>query len=143
MRKPRLAPAQKEYLAAKTELTVCKHLMDESEHDFVIKNNIKNADGTVPYYTWEIEGWDNDELEAVWKRLENDSYYQIAFEAYNEARRDFKTAENNLIDWALSVPGIPDGVKSILSAHITDYKIREKLIDLAIKLDATTIPKRR
>ena len=88
---------------------------------------------------WQIE---ND---AVFDALEAE--YQADPEAVKlqnanmEARAVLIKTEKALVAWALSI--VPAGVRATLApAAETDHATRKKIIDLAMRLDASTISRR-
>lgn len=88
---------------------------------------------------WQIE---ND---AVFDALEAE--YQADPEAVKLQKADMVAraalikAERDLVAWALSI--VPAGVRSTLAPVAeTDHATRKKIIDLAMRLDASTISRR-
>lgn len=137
----RLSTAQKTYLAAKANLDLRTHLMNEAEHSFVVRENIRNPDGSYPYYTFGVKGITEEEFHQLSTRLCEYEPYAEAFEAYTDAAEAYRQASEALIDWSLSLPGFPAREKEILNEHRREYSTRKKLIELALAIDPATIPK--
>lgn len=127
---------QRNYAMAKSYLQLCEDREREKEAAYIRDNGITNKDGTTPEYIWTIEN------EVLFDSVLEDftsSKYDLSNQT-NEAKRLLKITENNLIDYGLSLlrRHYPEQA-AILDKHRNDYKTREKLIDLAFKLDTRTI----
>lgn len=127
---------QKEYMEAKALLEVLEAEEKEAEQKYIIDNNIKNPDGSIPTRTWAI---DDDELAE--KAIEE---FGAAFDesdlghSLTAARIAFKEAEENLLSYALSL--VPSGPRATLEKGCkTNFKIRSQVIDAAFKLDVRTV----
>lgn len=129
---------QKTYATAKAYYETIEESMKEYERDWIIKNGIKRLDGTTPVHLWQLV---LDEEEKMFldysERLDNDSDYQSLMDEKRIARKLLHESEECLIDFGLSVA--PSGIRETLEKGRTNLKIREKLIDLAFRLDARTI----
>ena len=129
---------QKTYATAKAYYETIEESMKEFERDWIIKNGIKRLDGTTPVHLWQLV---LDEEENMFldysERLDNDSDYQSLMDEKRIARKLLHESEECLIDFGLSVA--PSGIRETLEKGRTNLKIREKLIDLAFRLDARTI----
>ena len=129
---------QKTYATAKAYYETIEESIKEYERDWIIKNGIKRLDGTTPVHLWQLC---LDEEENMFldysERLDNDSDYQSLMDEKRIARKLLHEAEECLIDFGLSVA--PSGIRETLEKGRTNLKIREKLIDLAFRLDARTI----
>ena len=127
---------QKNYMMAKAHLQTCEAEEAESEAKYIRDHGITNPDGTTPERIWMIEDEAVFDLACVGY---DGSRYDLT-EDTAEARKQLRAAENDLIDFGLDLlrrthPKQAD----TLEAHRNDYNIREKLIDLAFKLDTRIV----
>lgn len=127
---------QKEYMEAKALLETLEEEEKAAEQKYIIENNIKNPDGSIPTRTWAI---DDDELAE--KAIEE---FGAAFDESGlgrslvTARMTFKEAEENLLCYALSL--VPDGPRAALEKGCkTNFRIRSQVIEAAFKLDVRTV----
>lgn len=127
---------QKNYAAAKAYLETCEAAEAEKEAQYIRDNNITNEDGSTPEKLYMIEN------EAVFDTaLENftSSEYDLSDQT-NEAKRRLKVAEDELINYCLNLfKRVYPKQAAILEAHRNDFGTREKLIDIAFRLDTRTI----
>lgn len=127
---------QKNYAAAKAYLETCEAAEAEKEAQYIRDNNITNDDGTTPERIYAIES--ESLFDSV---LENftGSKYDLSDQT-NEAKRLLKAAEDELINYGLDLLRRHHPEEAmILDKHRNDYKIREKLIDTAFRLDTRTV----
>lgn len=128
---------QKDYAVAKAKKQVIKDAIDAAEALYIKEHGIVNPNGDVPEFLYMI-----DDSEVFAKACEDfENMHGDLLKESNACDSSLKKAENALIDWGLSIA--PTDVRNTLEAHKNDYKYRDKLIDLAFRLDARTLPKRR
>lgn len=127
---------QKNYMTAKAYVQTCEAEEAESEAAYIRDHGIVNPDGTTPEKLWHIEG------EAVFDEACEDydgSDYDLSDRTW-EAKQQLKRAEDELIDFALDIfRRIYPVQADTLEAHRNDWNTREKLLDIAFKLDTRTI----
>ena len=126
---------QKKYAEAKSLKDAIQHTIDETEEYFVKELGIINGDGTVPSRLFMID--DEEVFDKACEEFEK--LHGDLNDEYNATGDALKDAEDALINWGLSIA--PSGVREILMAHKTEYRVRGKLIDLAFRLDSRTVPK--
>lgn len=126
--------AQEAYMLAKAHLETLENQEKELERQYIVKNGIKNPDGSIPERIYCIEGEDifNKANEETAKIAEEIGLWAEIL----EAREMLKQAEQNLIDWGMSrvKKDLPKGTFETLQRGIKQYGIRQKLIDLTLKL---------
>ena len=124
---------QKEYALAKAAAETIQSVYNEAEEKFILESGYRNPDGTVPKHLYMIE---DDE---VFERLcdEYASHPDNNWEDVNKAKEVLHQAEENLIDFALSI--VPASARSTLQRGRKIVRIREKLIDAAFRLDTKNI----
>jgi hypothetical protein len=130
---------QKAYLLAKAKLEALEQQENEVDRLYIIEKGIKNPDGSIPTRTYMIE---NDELadkaiDDVGKILVESGLWAKIL----EARKELKAAEENLINYGLSI--IPERLanekETLTRAAKTNYTVRRKIIDLVFRLDTSTV----
>ena len=127
---------QKAYINAKKALDILEAKEKEMEADFVKSLGIINEDGSVPTRTWAI---DDDEIaekaiEDFGTVLENSGLAAKLF----EAKETFRQAEENLVQYALSI--IPfKKERETLTRAAKNWKYREQILDAVLRLDASTV----
>ncbi|MGN0269064.1 MAG: hypothetical protein ACI4CX_00045 [Candidatus Weimeria sp.] len=126
---------QMEYLKAKKALSYEDRQQQKNEREFLRVNGYRNQDGSVPE---EIYLYDNDaKFDQCWAEFEVSEYNHYAL--VREAQARLHKAEEGLIDYALSLmPAFATQYKLELEKERNNPKIREKLIDLAFRLDPGT-----
>lgn len=107
------------------------------ERAFLVARGATDRRGRPARFLWQIE---ND---AVFDTLEAE--YQADPEAVKLQKADMAAraalinAEKDLVAWALSI--VPAGIRATLApAAEKDHATRKKIIDLAMQLDAATLP---
>ena len=87
-----------------------------------------------PYQIEDTEATDNDALFTAWA-IENAAFEESI--GISEAEDLKKQAEQNLIDWGLSKvkKDLPSGIFETLLRGIEQYKIRQQLIELTLKVE--------
>lgn len=124
---------QRDYAIAKAAAEAADMQQVENEKQFLTESGIKNSDGSTPTAIWLIN--DENDFLRLSEAWEKSPLNQI--EVVRESWAVLETAEDALIDWALSI--IPVGVSKTLNAHRRDYSTRRKILDLAFNLDISTV----
>ena len=127
---------QKAYIDAKKALDVLESQEKEMEAEFVKSLGIINEDGSVPTRTWTI---DDDEIAE--KAIED---FEVILEGSGlseklfEAKEAFRQAEENLVQYALSI--IPFKKERETLARVSNVlKYRQQILDTVLRLDASTV----
>ena len=131
---------QRAYAEAKAAKEAAAEMYDEAEQKYIQTHGIKNADGTTPRHIWAVD-CPEDEWDALNEEAYEDPELKEAADLKSAAMAALLQAENELVDWSLSI--IPEGLRATLEPAKKQYKVREKLIDVAFRLDARTVPQRR
>ena len=127
-------------LIAKAHLQTLEEIHLEAEKQFIIDNKIVNSDGKVPQRFFMMDN--ETEMEKQCIMFEEIPENQQQWLEIIEAKRILKEAEQNLIDYALNIIPLPQKEKQVLeNGAKTNYTIRQKIIDLVMKLDVSTLPK--
>lgn len=127
---------QKNYATAKAYLEACEAEEAKKEAQYIRDKGITNEDGSTPKRLYTIE---NDSVFDFVLEDFTGSKYDLSNQT-NEAKRLLMIAEDELINYGLNLlkRHHPEEA-AILDKHRNDYKIREKLIDTAFRLDTRTI----
>jgi len=127
--------AQEVYMLAKAHLEVLETQEKVADHQYIIDNGIKNPDGSIPEQIYCIE---DDEIfekanEEFGKVLDKTGLWNEIL----EARKLLKEAEQNLIDWGLLKvkKDLPPGIYTTLLKGMKQYEIRQKLIELTLRVE--------
>ena len=125
---------QQTYAIAKAHYEAIKEANDQREVEFCTKYGYKTSEGNPAQHVWMIDDEivfesANTEFCALNEQYGNDEI---------EAKNTLNEAEDLLINWGLSiVPASMANEREILhSQGMRVLKVREKLIDLAFRLDA-------
>ena len=130
---------QRVYMLAKAHLDVLMDEQAEMERNYIKAQNIINDDGTAPEMIYCID--DEETFERINQEFSALPEAKALWEEILEARELLKQAENQLIAYGLSL--VPAREREILAqSAAANYTTRKKLIDLALKLDASTVPAR-
>lgn len=129
---------QKDYAFAKAAHETAREAVKDYEKKWIIAQDIKNPDGTFPTSIYAID-CSEAEFDSLCDALETDSEYMKLCTMENDSFKLLISAEDALIDYALSLPLVPASVRETLNAHRKVYKIRQKLIDSAFRLDTRTV----
>ena len=127
---------QENYMAAKAMVETIEEMQKDIERKYIKDNDIKDADGSTPEFIWHLMD------EAIFEKA-NEECCQIIVDMgleddLNEARDILKKAEDALIAYGLSLA--PAGVRKTLSEEAKkNYCTRQKILDLTIKLDVSTV----
>jgi hypothetical protein len=133
----RIERLQKAYLEWKTALDVQEAHVAELEAAYIRSDGYRNADGTIP---GRFEDMDSDDLAdtaiAVFysnmeRSLVTGSLYYL--------RGRVKEVENALIEYALAM--IPCKESDVIRADLRYAVTRQKVIDLAMRIDPQTVQK--
>jgi len=126
---------QKNYMVAKA-LVAQIEWQEEIERKYIADKGIRNPDGSVPELLFCMD--DDAAFDVA-----NAEFSEIIVNAglekeLNAARDSLKAAEDRLIAYGLSIA--PAGVRSVLQEAVKkDSTTRAKIIDLAFKLDVSTV----
>lgn len=127
---------QRNYMAAKALVKTLEAREKEIEQEYIKRNCITNPDGTTPecvYCIEDEETFDRANKETA-KIVEDSGLWAEML----EARELEKQAGNELIKYGLSLA--PAHIADTLNrAAKTNYTTRLKIIDLAMKLDVSTV----
>lgn len=127
---------QDAYMIAKAYLETLEAQEREADHRYIIDHGIKNSDGSTPEYIYCIED------EGTFDRANIDQAAIIEKSGlWNEilaARAGLEIAEEKLIRYGLSI--VPRHEREVLTKAVKeDYTVRTKVINLALRLDVTTV----
>lgn len=140
MEKRKYSKPQQFYMIAKANLKVAEHSHNTAEIAFLKNKGILNPDGTAPKLIYMIE--DETEMEAVGAEFDEIPENKHMWEEILAAREALKIAEVKIIDYALNVVPIPKKEKDILTESAkTNYTTQQKLIEIVMSLDVSTLPK--
>lgn len=127
---------QKAYMIAKSCVDALKSNLDELEKKYISDKGIVNTDGSIPNHLWCID--DDAEFEKANEEFEALIVAHGLENELNEARDRLKSAENELIAFGLSLA--PINVRATLERAVMQNALtREKVLDLAFRLDASTV----
>lgn len=132
---------QKTYALAKAAYQLAKDEVKEYEHGFIIRENVRNKDGSVPKSVWALDTDDEDYFDELCDKLYAEDGFKSLYEAETDAFKNLQAAEEQLIDFGLSLP-MPASVRKTLSDHRKEYRVRDKLLDLTFRLDTRTVKAR-
>lgn len=128
---------QRSYMVAKARVEAVKAQQEAIEKKYIADNGISNPDGSIPKLIYCME----DDA-AFEKANEECSSLIVAagLEAELSAANDtLKAAEDRLIAYGLSLA--PAGVRAALEKDVKEnYTTRQKVLDLAFRLDVSTVP---
>ena len=127
---------QESYMLAKANLEALEESKLELEQKYIADHGIKNADGSTPECLWRIE--DDETFKTanavVGKMLEDNGLWAEILEATDL----LKAAEDRLIRYGLSLAPVRE--REILTNAVkTNYTTRLKVLDLALRLDVSTV----
>ena len=127
---------QEAYMMAKAILETLEAEEKQLEHQYIIDNGITNSDGSIPeaIYCVDDEAIFDKANEEESKMVEDSGLWAKIL----AAREALKAAENNMVEYGLSIA--PAKVREVLSKEAqTNYTTKQKLIDLVLKLDVSTV----
>lgn len=130
---------QREYITAKALVEMLEQQMEQMERAYISAHGIVNPDGTTPKLIYCITD------DSAFDKANEEFSAQVAacgLEAeYNTAQDALRAAEDRLIRYGLSIA--PAGVLATLEKGVkANCTIRQKLIDLVLRLDVSTVPQR-
>jgi len=135
----RYSNQQRAYNQARLASELARAMAAAHERAFLAARGATDRRGRPARFLWQIK---ND---AVFDALEAE--YQADPEAVKLQKADMAArsalikAERDLVSWALSI--VPPGIRATLApAAETDRATRKKIIDLAMRLDASTVSRR-
>ena len=127
---------QELYMLTKAHLEALEDKQKELERQYILDNGIINPDGSIPNYIYCIE----DE-EVFNKANEEQAATTEASGLWQEilaARANLTTAEAKLIEYGLSI--IPAKDRETLKKAVKEnYTTHQKVIDMVLKLDVSTV----
>ena len=126
----KLSLQQKNYMLAKAAVAMAEDNENAYEAKFLEER------GHSEPHCWQID--DNNVFESVIHELDDDAEYHRLFMETRAAEERLHEAEERLIDWSLD--WVPKSITEKVVPHRNEFSVREKLIDLAFRLDASTIP---
>ena len=127
---------QRNYVKAQSLLKEWEELLASTETEYLRKNKIVNPDCSKPNGIMQIK--DIGLLQKCTNELAKDIFHQKIWEGYLEAKELFQCAENQLLEYAISI--LPDGLGKAIDRAIEakDDKAISRVI--AILLDTSTVP---
>lgn len=129
---------QNNYAVAKAYYETIDESIKDYEKQWIIDNDIKRLDGSTPDSLWQLCLDDEESMFLDYsERLDSDNGYQQLMDEKRIAKKLLHESEESLIDFGLSIA--PTGIRETLEKGRSNLRIREKLIDLAFRLDARTI----
>ena len=128
---------QRAYMIAKARVQEIESQQEEIEKKYIADNGIVNADGSIPEFVWCIDD------EAAFEKANEECSALIVSAGLetksNAARAALKTAEDRLIAYGLSLA--PASIRATLERGMErNAATRQKVLDLAFRLDASTVP---
>ena len=125
---------QNNYCMAKAICDTLSEQQAENEFRFMQEIGITNPDGTTPKRLYMLT-LSEEELDRICEEFDFSEY--DLFDEMIDAEKQLRVAEDQLIDFAISIVQQPE--RDILDINRNRIRIREKLIDLAMKLDTRTM----
>ena len=133
-----LSLEQAAYMAAKANYEAVDAASTQAEADFLRASGAKDASGQTPRRLYMIA--ELDEFERLCTEFEN-SPFNLSGDLQIAAQL-LTAAEDALIAYALDLA--PEPIRAALAEGISrSADTRKKLLDLAFRLDVSTVPKRR
>ena len=132
---------QENYIKAKALVDTLKDQAQQIEQNYIREHGIINPNGEVPIHIWCIED------ESTFDQANEAIALETEALGLYEAGKTLHDVEDNLIKFGLALA--PARERKVLlercfglNGHYAHVDIREKCIDLALKLDVSTIPKK-
>ena len=127
---------QRNYMMAKAQLETLESTSNDMEREYIKAHNIVNENGEVPTAIYCID------TEAMFDRANAECSELTEFKSnwaeQLEARETLKSAEDALVEYALSIA--PAKEREILRKSAAEnYTTKRKIIDLVLKLDVSTV----
>jgi hypothetical protein len=126
---------QKNYALAKAAFEACKDTIADYERKWIIEQDITNENGSRPTRIYSIEN--ESVFDEMCEKIETEKEYQRLCADEIAAHDALIIAEDALIDYALSI--VPASVKDTLNAHRKEWKVRDKILSAAFRLDTRTV----
>lgn len=127
---------QEAYIKAKAILETLEAREKEVDHQYIVDHGIKNPDGSIPELIYCIEDeeiFEKANAEQVAMIEKSGLWGQIL-----AARSALKATEEKLIEYGLSLASAKE--REILTKAVKEnYKVRIEVIDLAFRLDVSTV----
>ncbi len=141
MKRRKLSIEQSDYLICKAAVDTLREAEQKIEQDYIKSHSIINPDGSIPSCSWMIE--DDKTFENMMQDIEN----ELNTLNLNEAETALKEAEDEIIRFGLRLmPKRYSKERSILEEacfglnnQYVHIAIREKVIQLALNFDITTL----
>ena len=137
MRRATTNKVQRDYMAAKALVETLEEREKNMEQAYIATHGITNPDGTIPERIYCILD------EAAFVKANEEFSAETAacgLEAeHNAAKKALKAAEERMIEYGISLA--PAGIRATLEKGAKDYATRQKLIDLVLRLDVSTVPR--
>ena len=128
---------QREYAKAKIAYRAAMLTEAQVEKDWIITNGYKNQDGSFPNCIFMLD-CNEEDFDLISAKLADDPEHQKAYDALIEKENALRAAEDNLIEYGLSI--VPAGVAETLRKVKNEYKYRNQLIETVMALDTRTVP---
>lgn len=127
---------QRNYATAKAYSETCEAAEAEKEAQYIKDKDITNKDGSTPERLYMIE--DESLFDSVLEDFTG-SKYDLSDQT-QEAKRPLRIAEDELINCCLNLfKRVYPKQAATLEAHRNNFGTREKLIDIAFRLDTRII----
>ena len=130
---------QENYMKTRALVNALKAEEARIEQNYIREHGIVNPNGEIPTHIWCIED------EATFNRANEATAPEIDALGLSAAKKLLHDAEDELIHFGLSI--VPAKERKILTdrcfglnGHYVRVDIREKCIDLALRLDISTLP---
>lgn len=127
---------QEDYMVAKAHVMALESEEAKIERAYIKEHGIVNPDGSIPERVYDIFDFDvfDEALTATTAIMSATGLAQNM----STAEEALKEAEENLVSFGLSIA--PASVREALARGAkTNVTIRKKLIDIILRLDASTI----
>lgn len=128
---------QREYGRAKATLDALEAQKNRMEADYVKGLGVVNEDGTTPRHTWAID--DDEMADRAIEEFEEIVESSGLWAKIVAAREALKTAEENLVQYGLSIMPYKKEREILERAAKTNYTTRQKIVELTMRLDVSTV----
>ena len=127
---------QRRYMAAKALVDTLDEQRISMEQDYIAAHGITNQDGTIPERIYCID--DESVFDAANEGCSREIESCGLEKQYNDARDLLFSAENAMIEYGLSLA--PSSVRATLEKGTrNNYTTRQKIIELVLRLDVSTM----
>lgn len=134
----RMNAVQKAYVKAMKAQEKARAAEAQAEKDWIIANGIKMSDGTYPDRIYMLDNISEREFDYYSDKLMENTNYHTAYCAMFDANKIVEKAEDDLIEYSLSI--VPTGIANTLRKVKNEYKYRQKMIEIVMRLDTSTVP---